>query len=193
MSRQPHLTKPSRVAIRSKRAVTVLACILIFTGCQKGEDKQRANATAEYWGKLATTFSHCKLNSYTTKAKNAAEMAASFEPMLKALTRLKPNLSRCRCLHVDAEATAHGAEWIQSFGELQAFLVESSTFVDEAAEFNAISQSWITGSRGTRTHNGVTAPVFETGSSSGRMTSVFKLRGLESNQHQNVQSVPSYR
>jgi hypothetical protein len=49
------------------------------------------------------------------------------------------------------------------------------------------------GSRGTRTHNGVTAPVFETGSSSGRMTSVFKLRGLESNQHQNVQSVPSYR
>ena len=44
------------------------------------------------------------------------------------------------------------------------------------------------GSRGTRTHNGVTAPVFETGSSSGRMTSVCKLRGLESNQHQNVQS-----
>ena len=37
------------------------------------------------------------------------------------------------------------------------------------------------GSRGTRTHNGVTAPVFETGSSSGRMTSV-KFRGLESNQ-----------
>jgi len=28
------------------------------------------------------------------------------------------------------------------------------------------------GSRGTRTHNGVTAPVFETGSSSGRMTSI---------------------
>ena len=37
------------------------------------------------------------------------------------------------------------------------------------------------GSRGTRTHNGVTAPVFETGSSSGRMTSE-KFRGLESNQ-----------
>jgi hypothetical protein len=36
-------------------------------------------------------------------------------------------------------------------------------------------------------------PVFETGSSSGRMTSVFKLRGLESNQHQDVQSVLSYR
>ena len=37
------------------------------------------------------------------------------------------------------------------------------------------------------------APVFKTGSSSGRMTSVCKLRGLESNQHQDVQSVPSYR
>ena len=36
-------------------------------------------------------------------------------------------------------------------------------------------------------------PVFKTGSSSGRMTSVFKLRGLESNQHQDVQSVLSYR
>ena len=36
-------------------------------------------------------------------------------------------------------------------------------------------------------------PVFKTGSSSGRMTSVCQLRGLESNQHQNVQSVPSYR
>jgi hypothetical protein len=33
------------------------------------------------------------------------------------------------------------------------------------------------GSRGTRTHNGVTAPVFETGSSSGRMTSVYLVAG----------------
>ena len=33
------------------------------------------------------------------------------------------------------------------------------------------------GSRGTRTHNGVTAPVFETGSSSGRMTSVYQVAG----------------
>jgi hypothetical protein len=33
------------------------------------------------------------------------------------------------------------------------------------------------GSRGTRTHNGVTAPVFETGSSSGRMTSVCLVAG----------------
>ena len=33
------------------------------------------------------------------------------------------------------------------------------------------------GSRGTRTHNGVTAPVFETGSSSGRMTSVLQVAG----------------
>ena len=36
-------------------------------------------------------------------------------------------------------------------------------------------------------------PVFKTGSSSGRMTSVSRLRGLESNQHQDVQSVLSYR
>ena len=36
-------------------------------------------------------------------------------------------------------------------------------------------------------------PVFKTGSSSGRMTSVVKLRGLESNQHEDVQSVSSYR
>ena len=35
-------------------------------------------------------------------------------------------------------------------------------------------------------------PVFKTGSSSGRMTSV-ELRGLESNQHQGVQSAPSCR
>ena len=35
------------------------------------------------------------------------------------------------------------------------------------------------------------APVFETGSSSGRMTSVCKFRGLESNQHRDVQSGPS--
>src|SRR6185369_9761669 len=33
------------------------------------------------------------------------------------------------------------------------------------------------GSRGTRTHNGITAPVFETGSSSGRMTSVYQVAG----------------
>ena len=33
------------------------------------------------------------------------------------------------------------------------------------------------GSRGTRTHNGVTAPVFKTGSSSGRMTSVYQVAG----------------
>ncbi len=39
-------------------------------------------------------------------------------------------------------------------------------------------------------------PVFKTGSSSGRMTSVAvyqKLRRLESNQHEDVQSVSSYR
>ena len=39
-------------------------------------------------------------------------------------------------------------------------------------------------------------PVFKTGSSSGRMTSVVvyqKLRRLESNQHEDVQSVSSYR
>jgi hypothetical protein len=35
----------------------------------------------------------------------------------------------------------------------------------------------VSGSRGTRTHNGVTAPVFETGSSSGRMTSVYQVAG----------------
>ena len=35
----------------------------------------------------------------------------------------------------------------------------------------------MSGSRGTRTHNGVTAPVFETGSSSGRMTSVCQVAG----------------
>ena len=39
----------------------------------------------------------------------------------------------------------------------------------------------VSGSRGTRTHKGITPPVFKTGSSSGRMTSV-ELRGLESNQ-----------
>ena len=39
----------------------------------------------------------------------------------------------------------------------------------------------------------VRPPVFKTGSSSGRMTSVHELRGLESNQHQGVQSAPSYR
>ena len=33
------------------------------------------------------------------------------------------------------------------------------------------------GSRGTRTHNGVTAPVFESGSSSGRMTSGLQVAG----------------
>ena len=36
-------------------------------------------------------------------------------------------------------------------------------------------------------------PVFKTGSSSGRMASVVKLRRLESNQHEDVQSVSSYR
>jgi hypothetical protein len=36
-------------------------------------------------------------------------------------------------------------------------------------------------------------PVFKTGSSSSRITSVLKLRGLESNQHQDVQSVPTCR
>ena len=36
-------------------------------------------------------------------------------------------------------------------------------------------------------------PVFKTGSSSGRMTSVFELRRLESNQHEDVQSVSSCR
>ena len=36
-------------------------------------------------------------------------------------------------------------------------------------------------------------PVFKTGSSSGRMASVVKLRRLELNQHDDVQSVSSYR
>ena len=50
------------------------------------------------------------------------------------------------------------------------------------------------GSRGTRTHKRHwPPPVFRTGSSSGRMASVFKLRRLESNQHEDVQSVSSYR
>ena len=74
------------------------------------------------------------------------------------------------------------------------------------------------GRRGTRTpKRTMPPPVFETGSSSGRMPSVVvchvpfsptsphctpssvvafarkRLRGLESNQHQDVQSVPSYR
>ena len=37
------------------------------------------------------------------------------------------------------------------------------------------------------------SPVFKTGSSSGRMASIVKLRRLESNQHEDVQSVSSYR
>ena len=42
--------------------------------------------------------------------------------------------------------------------------------------------------------SGITPPpVFKTGSSSGRMASVVKLRRLESNQHEDVQSVSSYR
>ena len=50
------------------------------------------------------------------------------------------------------------------------------------------------GSRETRTHKSRSRPpVFKTGSSSSRMASVCKLRGLESNQHQGVQSAPSYR
>ena len=50
------------------------------------------------------------------------------------------------------------------------------------------------GSRGTRTHKRHwPPPVFKTGSSSGRMASVFELRRLESNQHEDVQSVSSYR
>ena len=36
-------------------------------------------------------------------------------------------------------------------------------------------------------------PVFKTGSSSGRMASVIELRRLESNQHEDVQSVSSCR
>ena len=50
------------------------------------------------------------------------------------------------------------------------------------------------GRRGTRTHKRRwPPPVFKTGSSSGRMTSVVKLRRLESNQHEDVQSDSSYR
>ena len=57
----------------------------------------------------------------------------------------------------------------------------------------------LSGSRGTRTHNGCKpAPVFKTGSSSSRMTSVVKyeaavpqLRELDSNQHFGVQSAAS--
>ncbi len=37
------------------------------------------------------------------------------------------------------------------------------------------------------------SPVFKTGSSSGRMASIVKLRRLESNQHEDLQSVSSYR
>jgi hypothetical protein len=42
---------------------------------------------------------------------------------------------------------------------------------------DCLYRALLSGSRGTRTHNGVTAPVFETGSSSGRMTSVSQVAG----------------
>ena len=64
---------------------------------------------------------------------------------------------------------------------------------DESAGELAEARAYLGGSRGTRTHKRPQPPpVFNTGSSSGRMTSSIKLRELGSNQHHDVQGVASY-
>ena len=68
------------------------------------------------------------------------------------------------------------------------FLLDDEPVLVERKQTNAERRCPDSNSQAT-----TSPPGFRTGSSSGRMTSVRKLRGLESNQQQGVQSAPSYR